>query len=642
MAHSRFAYAAATLLAAGTISAQESGRPGESPLPEESLFPANSAITLFDRSRNTFNWAGRLSLDTSALETRIHFRELYSANIILLEGSPASPAQRLKSSQHTLAMQLARPLAGQVSVLADLSSLMYTDDKAVGISSASTHILSGGLSWEPSPFISVTPLAGYRWDDQGKLRDHGFHYALTGRTRDLLLDGYRIGGDLRLQEDRLQPRILENHGARASVERTFEGRTRDSLDVGVTRTRREFYAPSDTLRGVDSRVENLLTFANLLDYDISRALLASLYVSVYTRGLHRDTRSAGLLPAPAVFGSAIDEFRLETYVQTRYGDNESGLSGFLKLFYGERTESHEARSPEGSPAGLERQFNERNTQEQTKNNSTRRTVASAMADWPVGLSDTLHVAGSGSILRYDTPSRDNTEDRDEQLFALTIASSHRLARTLLLTMALEGTMSHTVYLLGERSANNNRNRVLRFSPRTVYRPSPFFLTANGFEVLANYTVYDFEEQSALVKSFSYRQFSWHDSTAVEITDRIGLDFLGSLKFYERGQLNWGAFTERTENSFTDRLLSLQLRWTPVAGMIFAAGYRSFTQWRYSFGERGKVLDNVLESVGPTVAILWDARSYGSISLLGWYERWSQSTGAARALANLSLNVQLNF
>jgi hypothetical protein len=203
-------------------------------------------------------------------------------------------------------------------------------------------------------------------------------------------------------------------------------------------------------------------------------------------------------------------------------------------------------------------------------------------------------------------------------------------------------MSHTVYLLGERSANNNRNRVLRLSSRATFRPAAALLTANGFEVLANYTVYDFEEETALVKSFSYRQFAWHDSTAVELTDRIGLDFLGSLKFYERGQLNWGEFTERTENAFTDRLLSLQARWSPVPGTTLAVGYRAFTQWRYSYGDRGKVLDNVIESLGPTCAILWDTRGYGTISLLGWYERWTQSTGTARSLANMSLNVQLNF
>jgi hypothetical protein len=642
MAPSRFAYAATAIFGAGILTAQESGRPGEPPPAEESVFPANSVVTMFDRSRNSFNWAGHIQLDTSAWRAHVRFRDLYMTNIILLEKSATAQAQRLKSSQQTLRMEIEQPLASPIGLLADVSSLIYADDKAVGLSSASTHILAGGITYTPSPFITLTPLAGYRWDDQGQLRDHGMHYALRGEGRNLFLDGYRFGVDIRLQEDRLDPRLLENHGARAAVERSFEGRTRDSLDVGVLRTRREFYAPSDTLLGIDSRVENIVTFSNLLDYDIGSSFLTSLYVSVYSRGLQRDTRSAGQFPPPAVFGSAIDEFRLETFLQTTYGESEGGIGGFVKLFYGERTESHEARPPDGSPANLQGQFDERNAQEQTKNNSSRRTAVSGTFQVPAGKSDTLHFSGSASILRYDTPSRENTEDRDEQLFALTIASSHRLGRTLLLSLALEGTMSHTVYLLSERSANTNRNRVLRLSPRTVFRPGPAFLTANSFEVLANYTVYDFEEEAALVKSFSYRQFAWHDSTAVELTDRVGLDFLGSLKFYERGQLNWGEFTERTENAFRDRLLSLQARWSPAVGTTFSVGYRSFTQWRYSFSERGKVLDVVIESLGPTCAILWDAHASGRISLLGWYERWSQTPGIARSLANISFNVQWNF
>ena len=622
------------------LAAQEPLRQGETPSREAPLFPANSVITLFDRNRNTFNWMGRLALDTTAWGTRIRFHQLYQANIILLEGSPGSPSQRIQSGTYSMATLVSHPIAPSLSMRADVSSLVYTDDKAVGLSSTSSHVFAGGITYAPVPPVSVTPLLGYRWDDQGRLSDKGPHYELTGEARGLMLDGYRLSGGLRLEEDLLNPRVLENHGARAGVQKTFEGRTRDSLEIGVTRTRSEFYSPPDTLRGVDSRVENILAFANLLDYDVSRDLLASFYMSVHSRGLTRDARSVGAVPLPPVFGSAIDEFRLETFLQTTY--ERAGISGFLRLFYAERTESHEARPPEGSPTDLQLQFDERNDQERTKNNSARRTALSGILDWPVGASDTLLIAGSGSILRYDTPSRENTEDRDEQLFALTVASSHRLTRTLLLTLALEGTMSHTVYLLAGRSANNNRNRVLRLSPRTIFRPSSVFLTANTFEVLANYTVYDFEEQAALVKSFSYRQFAWHDSTSVEITGRIGLDFLGSLKFYERGQLNWGDFTERIENSFIDRLLSLQLRWSPSAATVFGVGFRSFMQRRYSYGNGRKLLDVVIQSVGPTCAILWEAGSQGRINLLGWYERWSQTPGIARSLANLSFNVQYNF
>jgi len=636
----RCTYVAVMMLGADVLTAQESLQPGETPLPEGPMFPSNSAIILFDRSRNTFNSMELFALDTTVWSTRIWFRQLYDGNIILLEGSGGSADQRLKSDRNSMAAFVSHPIAPSFSVRADFSSLVYTDDKDVGLSSTSSHVLAGGFEYSPTLFMSLTPLLGYRWDNQGVLRDRGPHYALSGTARDLRLDGYRLTGEFHLQEDLLDPRVLENHGARAGVQKTFEGRTRDSLEVGVTRTRREFYSPPDTLLGVDSRVENILTVANLLDYDVSRELLASLYVGVHSRGLNRETRSVGPTPLPPVFGSAIDEFRLETFLQTTYHHAE--LSGFLRLFYAERTESHEARAPAGSPADLRLLFDERNDQEQTKNNSTQRTAVSGMLHWPLGSSDTLVVAGSGSILRYDTPSRQNTEDRDEQLFALTFVSSHRLARTLLLTLTLEGTTGHTVYLLKERSANNSRNRILRLAPRTTFRPSSGFFTANTFEVLANYTVYDFEEQAALVKSFSYRQFAWHDSTAVELTSRIGLDFLGSLKFYERGQLNWGEFTERPENSFVDRLLRVQARWSPATAAVFGVGYCSFTQHRYSYAGARKKLDTVIQSVGPTCTILWEAGSHGRISLLGWYEQWSQTAGITRSLVNLSFNVQCNF
>ncbi len=642
MASARYAYVAAVVVGAGTLTAQESVRQGELTPPSGAGVPANSAVTLFDRSRNTFNWGGRIGLDTTAWGTRIRFRGMTSANIILLEASGPAPAQRLTSLQRTVGMRVARPLLSSLDVLADISTLSYTDDKDVGLSSASTTIVAGGLGFAPAPGVSIAPLAGFRWDDQGTLRDRGVHYGLSAAARSLMIDGYRLNADVRLQEDRLDPRMLENHGVRAGVERSFEGRARDSLDIAVTRTRSEFYAPPDTLRGVDSRIENLLTVANLLDYDLGASLLASLYVNVSTRGLQRDSRRAGALPVPVVFGSAIDEFRLETYLQTAFGEGGGGAGGFLRLYYGERTENHEARLPADAAGDLRPQFDERNAQERTKNNGTRRTIATGAADWPLGESDTLHVAGAAGILRYDTPSRENTEDRDEQLFALTVASAHRLTSTLLLTVTLEGTMGHTVYLLGERSGNNNRNRVLRLSPRMVYRPGPGFLTANAFEVLANYTVYDFEQEAALARSYSYRQFAWHDSTAVEVTDRIGLDFLGSLKFYERGQLNWGEFTERTENAYTDGMLSLQARWSPVRGTTLAAGYRSFTQWRYSFSGGRKTRDALIERRGPTCAFQWDAHTLGSITLLGWYERWRQSTGGSGAIANLSMTVQLNF
>ena len=109
-----------------------------------------------------------------------------------------------------------------------------------------------------------------------------------------------------------------------------------------------------------------------------------------------------------------------------------------------------------------------------------------------------------------------------------------------------------------------------------------FTSVNAFEVLANYTVYDYEKQVALARSFSYRQFSWMDSTAVELTRNVGLDFYAYLKLYERGMLRWDEFLERTENSTVDRTFSAQVRYAPDRTLTVALGVRYFSQSRYVY------------------------------------------------------------
>ena len=209
-------------------------------------------------------------------------------------------------------------------------------------------------------------------------------------------------------------------------------------------------------------------------------------------------------------------------------------------------------------------------------------------------------------------------------------------------ISLDGTYSHLVYLLKERSANNNINRVLRLSPRAIYRPADWFTSVNGFEVLANYTVYDYEKQVALARSFSYRQFSWMDSTTVELTQRLGLDFYAYLKLYERGMLRWDEFLERTENSTVDRTFSAQIRYTPVPALLVALGMRYFSQSRYVYKDTIREPDTFFSSVGPTSLIRWDLSTASRLLFQGWYERRKQSDGTFRSLASMTMHVFLHF
>ncbi len=622
---------------------QESGSFNDlSNTPNDGIPRFNRASILFDRNQNTFNWIGTIRLDTTIAGTAFSLNELYTSNIILIEKTPASPERRLQSNQQRLTLRARQPIAENISAIAGWSTLVYSDNKAVGLSKASVHSIIGGLDYLPIPELTVSPLLGYRWDYQGIGNDEGLHYALAARTKNIYGEGYVFNAEAQYHRDRLDPRTLDGHFAKAQIVKQFDGRTRDSLHAGFYYNRREFYSQGDSSTSIDSRLEHVLSIGNLLDYELNPRLLTSIFFGLSSRTLDKDTRYTAITSsiASVIFPTTIDEFRLETYVQAAY--REARLNTFLRFHYTERSENHAAELPANAPHGTQVLFEDRNAQEHTKNNTSKRSAITGTTEWSFSSSDTLAFAGSSSILRYDTPSNANSEDRDELLIAVSIGTRHRLSRYLHISTTLDGTLSHAVYLLKERSGNNNYNRVLRLAPRVTYQPVADFSSTNTFEVLANYTVYDFEEQSLQIKSFSYRQFGWLDSTNLELHPRLGLDFLVYLKLYERGLLRWADFKERTENSFVDQAYALQARFSASEGLMFAVGLRYFSQTRYSFSDRGKVLDTVIRSVGPTCAILWTAGGYGEVGLKGWYEHRSQTNGFSRDLANMSMNVSLNF
>jgi hypothetical protein len=644
MSFTRWAVVLVLLLAVRTTPAcgQESSRESDQQaVPVDSVHRLNTASIIFDKNLNTFNWIGRLAVDTVVALTRIGIASQYLSNIIQTEGAPAGSSRISESTQQTLRLSLAHPVAEPVAIRTQWSSLVYSDNRGIGLSNASNHILLAGADITPWPFITLTPLAGYRWDRQGTIQDRGLSLDLGAAVHNIDLDGYAIAGDAHFRRDRLDPRLLEYHTARTDISKSFTPESQDSLSFGYFRSRREFYLYGDS--AIESRTDQVFTVSNMLSYDVSRSFGADVFVAVQNRGLDKDERRLIAASASKLsFDTRIEEFRLDAFVQTWYRSPDASTSAHLRLGYSERDESHRAKSPEVLPPNIGVLFAERNREEQTKDNIARRVALSGGVSLPLSSSDRFFFSGSAAILRYDTPSDLNREDRDESLIALTAGSFHHFTRALDIGVTVDATMSHLVYLLKERSANNNINHVLRLTPRTVYRPAPWFSTHNAFEVLANYTVYDYEGQVALAKSFSYRQFSWIDSTRVDLTHSVGLDFYAYLKLYERGMLKWDEFVERTENSMTDRTFVGQVRFSPNIATVFAVGIRYFSQSRYLFENTVKKLDTFFSSVGPTCSIQWDVGPHSRLAFQGWYERRKHSDGTIRSLASMTMNVFLHF
>ena len=629
-------------LTVSSLRGQESYRGGDFPsIPADSTQRINTAGILFDRNLNTYNWIGRAAIDTVAHGMHIGIFEQYASNVIDFQAGIGPAPPKLQSSQQNLSVLLRAPPVSGFSPQVQWTTFVYSDNKGTGLNNASSENLLGGAEFNPFSWMSVTPMAGYRWDSQSGIKDRGMSYVLGARIPGFEADGYQVSGSAQYRQDALSPRSLEGDFARFSVQKVFSPYARDSLNVGVNRSRHEYYDPADST--IDSRTEQVLTFADRLDYDIDPALASTFFVSIYGRGLEKDTRNwDALAPQPVRFNTLIDEFHLDTFVQSTYRTRDGRPAAWLRLAYSERSETHSAQPPGTSSPATDSLFSQSNAQEHVNDNTARRTQLSGAVGVPVSASDRIELAGSIGILRYDTPSSQNLEDRDELLVAMTLATFHRVSRSLELAVVLEGTIDHLVYLLKERSANNNLNRVLRLSPRTIYRPAPWLYSLNTFEVLANYTVYDFEQQLPSVKSFSYRQFGWLDSTSVDVTHRIGFDFFAYWKVYERGQLEWSQFRERLESEATELTYAIQCRVTPAPRTFFAVGVRYFGQTRYAYAEGVRQVDSFLNSVGPTATISWDPGPHSRIQFQGWYQRQRQPDRTSQSLASMTLNIYVTL
>ena len=361
--------------------------------------------------------------------------------------------------------------------------------------------------------------------------------------------------------------------------------------------------------------------------------------SVVTRQIDRSIRYHSLVdPVHTQQNTGISEFRMEGLLRgdIRLSD---ALRTTLAFGYSERDEEHRLQ-----PESTLRQFDIDSLRriEERKNNLSRRTTVSASAAAAVSSSDTLELAGSGSILRYDTPSQDNTDDRDELWYVASLTTHHHPSRVLALHFTVDLSMTHLVYLFSQMSANNTWNRILRFAPKIDYAPLPQFRTENSFEVLANYTVYDFDYIASQTHSYVFRQFAFIDSSTIDLTHKLSLDAYTFLRFYERGELRWNDFAERPVDYFEDRTYIGTLRYAISHRLLFSLGIRYFSQMRYGFEGTDHVLVGSFRSLGPMGGIVLGVGSRSDLSLKGWYERQTQTGQPARGTTTLTmlLNVRI--
>ena len=596
-----------------------------------------SAVGLaFDHNAYTYSWLlnGAYGFRTPSVTGRI---------VNMSSRSLTRQTQETVRDANTFKFDLTRRLAGPVGISVEAQSFVSSDNQSFSSGTAAVHSGAAGITWLPIDHLSLTPMIGIRLDKQQEISDQGPLYKFSMAVDTLDTGGFRSSGALHIAESDLSPRRFRNDNADVYVQKDFSEGSADHLRVRWSKNRWDFYIPADNavkdafgvLTNIRSRTEDAYALTNVLQYGAPDALSTSFTATIESRTISNAYRYKALSVLSAIpFATSVQEFRMEGGLDVRYktDDVESSL-GFV---LGERDEKHSIETI----SGVDNTFQiQRARQEQRLDNTAVTTRLQGSLAAHASTRDYVTLTGSSALFRYDTPDTLNTDDRDELLITASLREEHTVSDYFMLAVTAEATLGHTVYLSHERSANNNWNRIFRLAPECVVTPFEGVRNKALFDVLANYTVFDFELLIPTVKSYSYRQVAFLDSLSYDITRRLGIDAFGIVRVYERGELRWQEFSERPLQQVQEVTFSPQIRFSNNETVMCAVGIRSFGQKRFRYDNGVRVFESTYYSIGPTAALTLTFSSRSRVELRGWREYQKQTGTGARGMSNVTMTVR---
>lgn len=548
------------------------------------------------------------------------------------------------------------PLDSQFSALVASTTSFSADSRSIGLSRLAQLGLSAGVQWkspksEWQPFENVTMriMGGGEYNEQLGIVDRGWTVLGGMAGRNLRLDDYGLSLDAGgFYTNLANIRTNTQFNTRLAMNRTFEGNSQLDISAQYIALERDFYTTlqQDTLTAlaIETRSERLfrvnarfvLPIVSGIDADVQGFLENWAVGRRYNTALER-------VPISAVQRD-VDQLRfsLNTTLRAVFATS-SHAAGFSVDNRNEANRVIERFSLRDVDLQTLR------TSELQRDNVSARWTLWAQTAWMLPSGDSVRGEYSTSLLRYDTPSSLNNDDRDELAVNANAGYTHIFSHVLSGTLLAEMRFAHVVFIKSQRSAQNNWNRTIRLAPSFNIRSGNLEMRPH-FEVLANYTSFDFEDVLGTVQSFSLRQIAYRDSVRITLNPEATLESRILFRYFERGEFRLREFSEtpRDKNieAFVRTLCVVApsgFAWGRTAMAKIGIGARVYilTQEPTGLGTvRAPAFVN--RSFAPETLVELDFFSGTTLRLNGWYEFQFDNRSLLRSVPNILLSVNLPF
>ncbi len=592
----------------------------------------------FDKQLNTYSSQTLLDYQHETQNFFFGVSEKYATTLI------RSSVNHVKSENNFNALGELK-LFNYLSAGILLNSNIYSDDRKLTINSAELHNASLFSKFHFAKVLKLIPFAGLSVNQQVGERDKGYIYGTEMNLNNLNF----LSSDFFVNAKFLNEDVLPRRNMIREVLAKMENRLNDFsfnlLSLGYNQKRKDFYFAADSLtkenfgitNNIQTRTETkyLLTEHFKFKYPNSNWLF-NFKSKIFWRDIDRSTRYILLENvSSSTFDSDIKELKLDFNADAAY--SVQAFKSYFRINYAERNEIHSPKMIAGvNPIFYE----EREKAEKQKNNKSQLVTLYTSFSYDVTSKDKILFNLLHRKLRYDTPSEENYDDRDELLSLFRLRYERRFSSFFNFFVETEGSFNHIVYIFAQRSSNNNKQRVLKLSSGGGYF-TPRLKTVASAEVSANYTVYDFEDINPNIKSFVFRQFAMRDSTILRLTSLADFRLNGYVKLSEQGDFKWDDFKSRPSR-YVEEVYAVSELLYHRKKITFGAGIRYFslTTFRYDNNFNLRRVKSY-KSIGPLSEIGISIRKF-LFSLYGWYEFITYEDNSKRELVNLKVKLKWNF
>ena len=598
----------------------------------------NSLSTNFDKQLNTYLFSSSFNLDKSFNSLAFKINENYNSSFI-------KSAIKSIREENFLRFSTSYRINSYLNTGILASSNLLSDSRNIEINQASQSSAAFYTIYKPEDKIYISPFFGYITNEQTGEKDFGNLYGLEGLLDTIQLSDNYLYSQIKFRNEDISPRKNTMRYYNFVLIDSLGYNSGNLLNASYSENRKDFYFAADSItaarynisNNIQSRIESnyflqdrfiTRSFLDLFDLDLTGRFL--------WRTIDRNTRYRDFTSvASSIFDTKVNELRVEFASRASY--YSSFFNGSISLRYSGRDENHLTKNFEGANQIL---YEDKAAIESRKNNKALRGSLVFNGTFNLSKTDFLTLSLYQNKLRYDTPSPDNYDDRDELLSIARLRYSKQLTPFFEFFVNTDATLNRTVYIFSEQSSNNNINRIIRLNTGGSYR-GKYFSTLNSFEVSANYTVYDFEDINPNFKSFSFRQFTARDSSSVKLSRDLSFSTYGYAKFSEQGDLKWASFSTNptrylreifSESKFT---VNYNSAWLSVGARIF-----SLNTYKYNTGV--KVIDTKFLSLAPLTEIIISMKQSLYLRLYGWYEFITQNDTDKKEEANLSIQATWYF